>query len=123
VPADSCAAVDSSLVDVDAAADSVDSDTDCGTCAAALRVVADSLEDFCGCELDFLALEVAVVVEVAFADCPGNAWAAAAAMVPVAATLPAISQRLTRVSLRSATSLDPGVVVIGAVSSASIRLV
>lgn len=118
--ADSCAALDSSELDA-GPVDSEDSEADCGAWAAALSVLAEPLEDFCGCELDFLALEVAALVEVAFTACPGNAWAATAAIVPVAATVPAISQRLTRASLFSAASLDPGVVVIGAVSSASIR--
>jgi len=35
---------------------------------------------------------------------PGNAWAATSESTPVRVTLPAISQRLMRVSLRSAAS-------------------
>jgi hypothetical protein len=42
---------------------------------------------------------------------PGKAWAATSASTAVTATLPAISQRLTRVSLRRAASRASGFVM------------
>jgi hypothetical protein len=51
-------------------------------------------------------LAASVVVEAALTVCPEKVPAATAESAPVAVTLPAISQRLMRVSLRSAASLD-----------------
>jgi hypothetical protein len=46
----------------------------------------------------------ALAAEAAEIVLPGNAWAATSASIPVSATLPAISQRFVRVSLRRAAS-------------------
>ncbi len=51
-------------------------------------------------------LPASVVVEAALTACPENVCSATAASTPVSVTLPAMIQRLMRVSFRSAASLD-----------------
>jgi len=86
-------------------------ETELGAVFAALSFAAEPLF-LCELEPAALAALVAVlpaasvVVEAALTVCPENVLAATAESAPVAVTLPAISQRLMRVSLRSAASLD-----------------
>ncbi len=58
----------------------------------------------CVCDEDLLAPFVCPVLAEVLAVLPGKALAATSVSTPVRATLPAISQRLTRPSLRRAAS-------------------
>jgi hypothetical protein len=80
--------------------DELDSGADCGGCKEPLPVELLLEELPAGspcCPLDVFALADEMVL-------PGKAWAATSVSTPVSATLPAISQRLVRVSLRRAAS-------------------
>ncbi len=77
-----------------------------GALLAALSFAAEALEAVDLAVSVAVELPACVVVEAALAAWPENVPAATAESAPVAVTLPAISQRLMRVSLRSAASLD-----------------
>jgi hypothetical protein len=65
-----------------------------------LEELVEPPEEWLACECaELFALVVAAPMVL-----PGNAWAATSVSTPVRVTLPAISQRLTRVSLRRAAS-------------------
>ncbi len=116
---DSAAAEGSELVeDSPALEDSVDDDfavsveAALGAAVAALSFVLE-LAALSLCELEpvdavplAVELPASVVVDAALTVLPENVWAATADSTPVAVTLPAMSQRFMRVSLRSAASLD-----------------
>jgi hypothetical protein len=78
----------------------LDSGAACGGCnePPPAELLPEELPAWFPLEVFALAAEAAEIV------LPGNAWAATSASTPVSATLPAISQRLTRVSLRRAAS-------------------
>ena len=103
-------------------------DTALGALVAALSVVAF----FCEAELvdapvltELVEVPASDVVAAVFTVLPENDWAATADSAPVTVTLPAISSRFTRVSLRSAASLDFTSVILamGSVSAAWLRRV
>jgi hypothetical protein len=81
--------------------DGLDSGAVCGACkepAPAELLLEELPAGFRPLDVFALAAEAEEIV------LPGNAWAATSASTPVSATLPAISQRLMRVSLRRAAS-------------------
>jgi hypothetical protein len=80
--------------------DELDSGADCGGCKVPVPVELLLEELPAGsprCPLDVFALAGEMVL-------PGKAWAATSVSTPVSATVPAINQRLRRVSLRRAAS-------------------
>jgi len=72
----------------------------------------------------WLCARALLAAEAAWAFFPGNAWAATSASTAVSATLPAIIQRFTRLSLRSAASRAFGgcFLVMRAVSDRWLRI-
>jgi hypothetical protein len=105
--------VEDSVAVEDALEASVPVEAAFGAAEAALSVVVECLASSLWAELETLEPAVSVaaeptlplVAEVFLIAFPGNAWAAITDRPPVTVTLPAISQRLMRVSLRSARSL------------------
>ncbi len=81
-------------------------ETELGALLAAWSFAAEPLEAVDLAVSVVAELPATVVVEAALTACPENVPAASAVSAPVAVTLPAISQRFMRVSLRSAASLD-----------------
>lgn len=84
----------------------VDSGTGFGACAGARNVLGDVVDRPLGAELVRCPGTrcLGPVAWPAWTVLPGRAWAATSVSTPVRVTLPAISQRLTRMSLRSAVS-------------------
>jgi hypothetical protein len=87
--------------------DELDSGAACGGCRepAPAELLLEELPagSWCGLLDVFVLADEAVGIVL-----PGNAWAATSVSTPTSATLPAISQRLMRVSLRRAASRAEG---------------